>query len=52
MRPPLDEELVVRGIAREIEGDDAWAAMVAGAHGGAELSDGMALFEIDLTEVG
>jgi hypothetical protein len=52
VRPPLDEEFVVRGIAREVEGDDARADAVSGASGGAELSDGMALFEIDLTEVG
>ena len=52
VQPPLDEELVVRGIAREVEGEDARAAAVAGARGGAELSDAMALYEIDLTEVG
>jgi hypothetical protein len=52
VRPPLDEEFVVRGTALEVEGADARAAAVAGARDGAELSDAMALFEIDLTEVG
>lgn len=52
VRPPEDEEFSVRGIAREVEGAPARAAAVAGARDGATLSEAMALFEIDVLEVG
>jgi Pyridoxamine 5'-phosphate oxidase len=50
--PPSDEEFSVRGVVREIEDEDARRAAVVGARGGAELSDALALFEVDLVEVG
>ncbi|WP_051858416.1 pyridoxamine 5'-phosphate oxidase family protein [Streptomyces cellulosae] len=50
--PPDDEEFSVRGVVREVEDEDAREAAVAGARGGARLSDALALFEVDLVEVG
>lgn len=50
--PPDDEEFWVRGTVREVEDVDARSAATVGARGGAELSDAMALFEVDLTEAG
>lgn len=50
--PPDDEEFWVRGVARESEDTDARGAAVAGAEGGAQLSDAMVLFEIEPFEVG
>jgi hypothetical protein len=49
--PPDDEEFSVRGISREITDGNARATAVLGARGGAQLSDKMVLFEIDLVEV-
>lgn len=50
--PPDDEEFSVRGVAREIDDEDDRRAAVSGARGGATLTDAMALFEVDLLEVG
>ena len=50
--PPDDEEFWVRGTAREIEGEDDRQAAVSGAQSGAQLTDAMALFEVDLAEAG
>ncbi|HEX6518446.1 MAG TPA: pyridoxamine 5'-phosphate oxidase family protein [Streptosporangiaceae bacterium] len=49
--PPDDEEFSVRGLAREVTGTAQRSAAATGAAGGAQLSDAMALFEIDLVEV-
>jgi pyridoxamine 5'-phosphate oxidase-like protein len=50
--PPDDEEFSVRGVAVAVEGEAAREAAVAGAHGGARLSDAMALFAVEPTAVG
>jgi hypothetical protein len=50
--PPDDEEFSVRGLAHEVVGESVRAASVAGASGGAQLSDELSLFEVDLVEVG
>lgn len=50
--PPDDEEFAVRGVVREVEGERARTAAVAGARSGAHLSEAMVLFEVDLREVG
>lgn len=49
--PPDDEEFSLRGTVVEVDAADRGAA-VAGAEDGAELSEHMVLFEIDLTEAG
>jgi hypothetical protein len=50
--PPGDEEFSVRGFAREVTDTGRRAAATSGATGGAQPTDAMALFEIDLVEVG
>lgn len=50
--PPDDEEFSVRGACREVESTHARGAAVARAQGGAQLSEDLALFKIDLVEVG
>lgn len=49
--PPDDEEFALRGTALEIDGPAEREAAVAGATDGAQLSDRLALFEIDVLEV-
>ncbi|HEY7591632.1 MAG TPA: pyridoxamine 5'-phosphate oxidase family protein [Actinophytocola sp.] len=48
--PPDDEEFALRGTAVEITAPDEREQAVAGATDGAQLSDHLALFEIDLLE--
>lgn len=50
--PPDDEEFSIRGSTHEIEGESARATSVAGSSGGAQLSDSLSLFEVDLVEAG
>ncbi|MFF9396155.1 pyridoxamine 5'-phosphate oxidase family protein [Streptomyces griseoluteus] len=50
--PPDDEEFSVRGVVREVEDAGARQAAVIGARGGAQLCSALALFEVDLLEVG
>jgi len=50
--PPDDEEFAVRGRVVEIDDPAERAAAVAGATDGAQLADHLALFELDLLEVG
>jgi hypothetical protein len=49
--PPEDEEFALRGTVVEIDDAAARESAVAGATDGAQLSDHLALFEIDLAEV-
>jgi hypothetical protein len=50
--PPDDEEFSIRGVADEIVDESARVTSVARASGGAQLSDSLCLFEVDLVEVG
>jgi hypothetical protein len=50
--PPDDEEFALRGTALEIDGRAARESAVAGATDGAQLSDGLALFEVDVLAAG
>ncbi|WP_199432795.1 hypothetical protein [Qaidamihabitans albus] len=52
MHPPDDEELWVRGAAREIDDQVGREAAIAGARGGAVLAADLALFEFRVTEAG